>query len=137
MGKLVYWWPRRPQWLEQVYSTFNGANFQAAIITRGSAWSKTWFNLFHYDLGDSNRLLVWTNMGKLVSWWFRGPLRCEPFYSTLKGANSEAAIITRGSARLETEVIVYHDDLGDSNRLLVWTSVGKLVYWWPRGPLCF
>ncbi len=45
---------------------FKGANFQAAIITRGSAWSETWVNVYHDDLGDSNRLLVWNKVGKLV-----------------------------------------------------------------------
>jgi hypothetical protein len=59
---------------------FKGAKFQAAMLNRGSAWSETWLNVYHYVLGDFNRLLVWTNVGQLVSWWPRGPLRFLLFY---------------------------------------------------------
>ena len=44
---------------------FKIAKFEAARITRGSAWSHTWFKVYHDNLGVSNRLLVWTNVGKL------------------------------------------------------------------------
>ncbi len=45
---------------------FNGAIFLAAMFTRGSEWSETWVNMYHDDLRDSNRSLVWTNLGKLL-----------------------------------------------------------------------
>ena len=54
--------PRSPEFLT-VLLLLNGANFQDEMITRGSAWSETWVNVYHDYLVDFDRLLVWTNVG--------------------------------------------------------------------------
>ena len=61
---------------------FKGANFQAAMINQGSAMSHNWVNVYPDDLRDSNRLLVCTNVGKLVSWRRRWHLCFFPFLSS-------------------------------------------------------